>query len=84
MVLNTEGNIVACAGLSESGPGPMIYVFSPEGEIIETHSTPVDRPTNCTFGGDDLSDLYVTNSEGYLLTVKTNMVGRVNYPDSGL
>ena len=84
MVLNTEGNIVACAGLSESGPGPMIYVFSPEGEIIETHSTPVDRPTNCTFGGDDLSDLYVTNSEGYLLTAKTNMVGRVNYPDSGL
>jgi hypothetical protein len=28
--------------------------------------------------------LYVTNSEGYLLTAKTNMVGRVNYPDSGL
>lgn len=82
MVLNTEGNIVACAGLAESGPGPMIYVFSPEGEVVETHSTPVDRPTNCTFGGAELSDLYVTNSEGYLFTTKTNMTGRVNCPGS--
>ena len=29
MVLDTEGNIVATAGLRESGPGPLIYVFSP-------------------------------------------------------
>ncbi|GIS65271.1 MAG: hypothetical protein CM1200mP3_15190 [Chloroflexota bacterium] len=44
--------------------GPKIYVFSPSGEIIETHTTPFDRPTNCTFGGKDLTTLYVTPGQG--------------------
>ena len=93
MVLDTEGNIIAAAGLSNNweqkdmdfvvgGPGPMLYVFSSSGELLETHPTPVDRPANCTFGGEDLSVLYVTTGEGYLLRAFTNRQGRLNYPKS--
>ena len=82
MVLDTEGNIVACAGYEEGGPGPMVYVFSSSGDIIETHPTPFDRPTNCTFGGDDLSTLFVTNGDGFLLRAFTDRKGRLNYPSS--
>jgi gluconolactonase len=80
MVLDSEGNIVACAGYDEGGPGPIIYVFSPSGDVIETHPTPFDRPTNCTFGGEDLTTLYVTNGQGYLLRAHTDRRGRLNYP----
>ena len=80
MVLDTEGNIVATAGFREGGPGPMIYVFSPSGEVIEQHPVPVDRPTNCTFGDDDLKTLYVTTSEGYILRARTERRGRLHYP----
>ena len=40
MCLDTEGNIVACAGWREAGPGPMIYVFAPSGRVLETHPVP--------------------------------------------
>ena len=56
MCLDTDGNIVACAGWEQSGPGPMIYVFSPTGQVLETHPVPAE-PTNCAFGGPDLTDL---------------------------
>lgn len=80
MCLDVEGNIVATAGFRESGPGPMIYVFSPSGEVIETHPLNVDRPTNCSFGGEDLSTLYVTTGEGHLLRAYTERQGRLLYP----
>lgn len=59
MTLDREGNIVATAGWEISGPGPMIYVFAPNGRVLSTHPLPADRPTNCTFG-DDGTTLYVT------------------------
>jgi gluconolactonase len=80
MCLDTEGNIIATAGWDESGPGPMIYVFSPTGQVLETHKLPVDYPTNCTFGGDDLTTLYVTTGSGYLLRARTERQGRLWYP----
>ena len=80
MCLDTEGNIVATAGYRQGGPGPMIYVFSPSGKVLETHPVPVDRPTNCTFGGPDLTTLYVTSSEGYLLQAVTERRGRLLFP----
>lgn len=80
MCLNTDGNIVATAGVRSGGPGPSIYIFSPDGDVIDRHEVPVDRPTNCTFGGPDLSTLYVTSFEGYLMKVETNMQGRLAYP----
>lgn len=76
MCLDSEGNLIATAGWEESGPGGMIYVFAPNGRVLETHPVPCNRPTNCTFGGADLRDLYVTSIEGHLLRAKTDRRGR--------
>ncbi len=80
MCLDVEGNIVATAGWEESGPGPMIYVFSPTGRVLETHPVPFDRPTNCTWGGPDLSTLYVTTGTGHVLAARTERKGYLIYP----
>jgi gluconolactonase len=78
MCLDREGNLVATAGWQESGPGPMIYVFAPNGRVLETHPVPADRPTNCAFGGPDLGHLYVTSGTGGLYRV--TRPGRTGYP----
>ena len=79
MCLDTEGNILATAGSIESGPGPSILVFSPDGEVIDRHPVLQD-PTNCTFGGPDLTTLYVTTSGGHLFRAFTERRGRLAYP----
>lgn len=83
MCLDTEGHIIATAGTSEGGPGPMIYVFSPSGEILERHPVPCSKPTNCTFGDSDLKTLYVTSIEGHLFRARTERQGRLLYPPLG-
>jgi gluconolactonase len=75
MCLDREGNLIATAGWQESGPGPMIYVFAPNGRALETHPVPTDRPTNCTFGGPELSELYVTTATGHVFRVPTDRQG---------
>jgi len=71
MCLDAEGNIVACGGWSRSGPGPLIYVFSPRGAVIESHPFPADRPNRCCFGGKALDTLYVTTAGGELYRAST-------------
>ena len=80
MCLDAEGNIVACAGWRESGPGPLIYVFAPSGRIIETHEFPADMPMRCAFGGNDLGMLYVTTAGGELYRASTSRRG-ISRPD---
>ena len=80
MCLDTAGNIIATAGWEVSGPGPMIYVFAPNGRVLETHPVPVQRPTNCTFGDADLRTLYVTSIDGQLLRARTERQGLLHYP----
>ncbi len=80
MCLDAEGNIVATAGWEVSGPGPMIYVFSPSGRVLETHPVPAIRPTNCCFGGPDLTTLFVTTTQGHLFKAQTNRAGWAMYP----
>ncbi len=77
MCLDSEGNIVATAGWEQSGPGGMIYVFAPNGRVLETHPMPkeVTRPTNCTFGGADMRTLLVTSIDGYVLIAETDRRG---------
>lgn len=77
MCLDSDGNIVATAGSGASGPGGMIYVFAPNGRVLETHPLPCDSPTNCTFGGSELRDLYVTSLEGHLMRAHTHRQGLV-------
>ena len=74
MRLDTQGNIVAAAGWELGGPGALIYVFSPSGQVLETHSVPCRRPTNVEFG--EGGDLYVTTIEGFLLRTATDREGR--------
>ena len=62
MCLDGDGNVVAVAGGEAAGPGPMVYVFTPEGRILESHPLP-ETPTNCAFGG---GDFYVTTVGGSL------------------
>ena len=80
MTLDAEGNIFVCAGWEEAGPGPMIYVFSPEGRVLSTHPLRVDRPTNCCFGGPDRSTLYLTSVNGHFFKAKTDMEGWALFP----
>lgn len=70
MCLDREGNIVACAGWTKGGPGPMIYVVSASGQVVDSQPTPADEPTNCAFGDADLASLYVTTAEGHLFRVR--------------
>jgi gluconolactonase len=79
MTLSSEGNIVACTGWEISGPGGNITVIDPKGRIIETHPTPAQRPTNCTFAGEDL---YISSIEGHLLVARnTGMTGHLLWPN---
>jgi len=80
MCFDADGNIVATNGWEVSGPGPMITVFSPTGRVLETHPVPANRPTNCCFGGPDLTTLFVTTTQGHFFKAQTNRVGWAMYP----
>ncbi len=75
MCLDIEGNIVATNGWELAGPGPMITVFSPSGRVLETHPVPAIRPTNCCFGGPDMTTLFVTTTQGHFFKAQTDRVG---------
>jgi gluconolactonase len=70
MCLDAGGNVVAVGGWQRSGPGPLVYVFSPAGAVLETHPIPADLPNKCCFGGPDLDTLYVTTDGGHLYRAK--------------
>ena len=68
MAVDSQGRIFVAAGFNFPKP-PVetnkkykagIYVFSPEGKLLQTLPVPADMITNCTFGGDDLKTLFVT------------------------
>ena len=82
MCLTDEGNVVATAGWEESGPGGLLYIFTPEGRVLETHPYPGDRPTNCAFGGEELTTLYASGFDGYLYRAETDRVGYPVPPSS--
>ena len=50
MCLDSDGNIVACAGSAKRGPGPLVYVFAPGGAVLEDAPLPGDVPIRCAFG----------------------------------
>jgi gluconolactonase len=75
LCLDADGNIIVCAGSSESGPGPLIYIVSPAGRILETQAFPDDNPMCCAFGGKDFDELYVTSGTGHLW--RARQTGRI-------
>lgn len=66
MCLDTDGNIVACGGWRQSGPGPFVMVISRTGAVLQTHPFPADMPMRCGFGDKGLGSLYVTTGGGEL------------------
>jgi gluconolactonase len=68
MTLDSEGRIY-CAG---SGG---IWVFSPQGELVGRIPVP-EPPANCTFGGDELSTLYIT-ARTSVYRIETRVTGFV-------
>ena len=80
MCLDAEGNIIATAGWEVSGPGPMLYVFSPAGRVLETHPLAANRPTNVCFGGPDMTTVFVTSTNGHFFKAQTERVGWAMFP----
>jgi gluconolactonase len=66
MCLAADGDILACGGWRQAGPGPLLHVFAPSGAIRETHELPDDLPTRCAFGGSDRATLYLGTAGGML------------------
>ena len=80
MCLDSGGNIVAVAGWERSGPGGLVYLFNPKGRVLETHPTPCSRPTNCSWGDEDLQTLYLTSYCGGLFRTRTPLKGSLFSP----
>lgn len=78
MALDETGRLYVAGGrneprLPDETAAPFlggIYVFSPQGKLEEFVHIPHDEVTNCTFGGKDLRDLYIT-AGGTLWTIRT-------------
>ncbi len=70
MAITKEGLVVATAG---SGKEAGIYVFNPEGKVVDFLPTPED-PTNCCFAGKDMKTLYITAGKS-LYRIDTKGVG---------
>src|SRR3954454_245200 len=69
MCWDHAGNIVATCGWELSGPGSRIAVFGTDGTVLEEHAVPAGRPTNCAFGDQGLTTLYVTTMDGRLYRI---------------
>lgn len=87
MKLDSAGRLFVAAGLNrqnppfETQPQPTagVYVFSPEGKLLEFIPIPRDETTNCAFGGDDLKTLFIT-AGGSLWSVPVETAGRPVWP----
>src|SRR5205807_8689013 len=67
MAVDREGNLYVAAGINRPrGPHetdevpPGVYVITPAGQLMGRIPVPEDVLTNVTFGGDDLTTLYIT------------------------
>lgn len=81
--LDRQGRLFVAAGLNKPNlpcetaeqPTAGVYVFSPNGKLLQLIPIPRDETTNCAFGGDDLRTLYVT-AGGTLWSVQTVTPGQ--------
>ena len=85
--LDSKGRLFVAAGINRPNPPyetaerptAGIYVFSPEGELLEFIPIPRDETTNCAFGEDDMKTLFVT-AGGSLWSVRVVTPGRLVWP----
>lgn len=82
--LDTTGRLYVAAGRNRpklpyetaDPPSAGIYVFSPDGELLEFVRIPRDETTNCAFGGPDGKTLFIT-AGGTLWSIRTTTPGQV-------
>lgn len=86
MALDQTGRLFVAGGLNEPNPPYEttdqkggVYVFSPEGKLLDFLSIPRDEVTNCAFGGSDLQTLFIT-AGGSLWSIRTSAAGRLAWP----
>jgi sugar lactone lactonase YvrE len=87
LTVDADGNVwVACWA------GSAVHAYSSAGELIEVIELPATQVTACTFGGDDLSTLFITTSRrdqpdqpeaGALFAVETGYRGQPVRPYAG-
>jgi gluconolactonase len=83
LCVDSQGYLIACGGYKRSGPGPMLYVFSPGGAVVEAHELPDDMPMRCAFGGPGRGTLYVTTATGRLWKASdTGRTGLARFADN--
>ncbi|MCA8988645.1 MAG: SMP-30/gluconolactonase/LRE family protein [Planctomycetaceae bacterium] len=56
MSIDRAGNVYCCGAAD-------VWIWTPAGELIEKINTPT-RPINCSFGGSDMNELYITGFGG--------------------
>ena len=57
--------------------GKVVYIFSPEGKLLQKIETPGSKPTNLEFGDSDYKTLYLTEVEtNALYKIRTNYPGK--------
>lgn len=59
LTVDAEGHL----WVARWGAGCVVRV-SPDGVVVDRIDLPVSRVSSCTFGGDDLGDLYITTARG--------------------
>ena len=87
MKLDAAGRLFVAGGLNKPNlphetadpPTAGIYVFSPEGQLLEFVAIPRDETTNCAFGGDDMRTLFVT-AGGTLWSLRSTTPGKPVWP----
>ena len=66
MAIDVHDNLYVTAGADQPYPNQStdnvggVYVFTPQGKLLEVIDIPEDMVTNCCFGGKDRKTLYVT------------------------
>ncbi len=79
MTLDAEDNLWVAVW-----DGSAVIQLSPEGKLLQQLDLPVSRVTSCTFGGKDLSTLYITSASfgvdedlaGSVFVYETNTQGK--------
>lgn len=84
MCVDSDGRIFVASGAhwpddADAMCQPGVYVFGPDGGLLETIELEDDTPTNCTFGDADMRSLYVTGIRA-VWRIRLNAPGRSGLP----
>jgi gluconolactonase len=87
MAIDQQSRLYVTAGFNHAEPPHQtskkykagVYVFSPDGQLLQTIPVPIDMITNCAFGGQDRKTLYITAGHK-LWNIRVNHPGHTAWP----